>query len=215
MLHHLKSITSYRRQHTPQVQIEKGGSKIPFSIPFISDEISADIRKCVLKADLQDVVRIVEIPPATLRKQLVRNRLYDRSCSTPSCVVCAHGKVGDCTTTGVVYLITCQSCKEEYVGETGRPLCVRVKEHLDGLRRGTLSTPLGEHKVRRHEGLPIEVAVSILAREPDVAARRTLEAFWIAARAPKINRKEECIAVTQELAPFADLCGFDLADRGH
>ncbi|VDL73681.1 unnamed protein product [Nippostrongylus brasiliensis] len=134
------------------------------------------------------------------------------NCRLGSVMVSAQpGKVE----TQVVYLITCQSCKEEYVGETGRPLCVRVKEHLDGLRRGTLSTPLGEHKVRRHEGLPIEVAVSILAREPDIAARRTLEAFWIAARAPKINRKEECVAVTQELAPFADLsllkfdkCGF-------
>ncbi|VDL63207.1 unnamed protein product [Nippostrongylus brasiliensis] len=92
-------------------------------------------------------------------------------------------------------------------------LCVRVKEHLDGLRKGTLSTALGEHKVRRHEDLPIEVAVSILAREPDIAARRTLETFWIAASAPNINRNEECIAVTQELAPFADLCGFHLAGR--
>ncbi|VDO25024.1 unnamed protein product [Heligmosomoides polygyrus] len=58
-----------------------------------------------------------------------------------------------------------------------------------------------------------EVAVTILARERDVTARRTLEAFWIAARNPKINRKEECIAVTQELAPYVDLCGFDLRGR--
>ena len=114
---------------------------------------------------------------------------------------------------GVVYLITCQMCKEEYIGETGRPLCIRIKEHLDGLRRATTSAPLGDHRVHCHEGTLIEVTVSILAREPDIAARRTLEAFWIAARAPKINRKEECIAVTNELAPFADLCGFDQLDR--
>ncbi|VDL73220.1 unnamed protein product [Nippostrongylus brasiliensis] len=54
------------------------------------------------------------------------------------------------------------------------------------------------------------VAVSILARETEIAARRTLEALWIAARSPRINRKDECVAVTQELAPFVDMCGLDL-----
>ncbi|VDL78856.1 unnamed protein product [Nippostrongylus brasiliensis] len=51
--------------------------------------------------------------------------------------------------------------KEEYVGETGRPLCIRIKEHLDGLRVITISTPLGEHRVRHHEGAHVDVAVSI------------------------------------------------------
>ena len=97
-------------------------AKIAFSIPFISDEFSADIRRCVQKADLQDTVRIVGVPPANLRKQLVRNRLYDRMCTMPSCVVCPFGREGDCMSSGVVYLITCQRCKEEYIGETGRPL---------------------------------------------------------------------------------------------
>ncbi|VDP02657.1 unnamed protein product, partial [Heligmosomoides polygyrus] len=46
----------------------------------------------------------------------------------------------------------------------------------------------------------VGVAVTILARKRDITARRTLEAFWIAARNPKINRKEECIAVTSTSA---------------
>ncbi|EYC28795.1 hypothetical protein Y032_0007g3433 [Ancylostoma ceylanicum] len=37
--------------------------------------------------------------------------------------------------------------------------------------------------------------------EPETLARKTLEAFWIMARIPKISRKDECIAVTNELAP--------------
>ncbi|VDL76098.1 unnamed protein product [Nippostrongylus brasiliensis] len=99
-------------------------------------------------------------------------------------------------------------CKEKYVGETGRPLCTRIIEHLDGLRRITVSTPLGEHRAKRHEGAHVEVAVSILACESDIVARKTLEAFCISAKDPHINRKEECVAVTQELTPFTDLCGF-------
>ncbi|VDL82492.1 unnamed protein product [Nippostrongylus brasiliensis] len=80
-------------------------------------------------------------------------------------------------------------CKEEYVGETGRPLCIRIKEHLEGLRRITTFTSLGEHRARRHEGAHVDVAVSILAREPDIVARKILEAFWISAKDPNINRK--------------------------
>ena len=111
-------------------------------------------------------------------------------------------------TCGVVYLMTCQQCGEEYVGETSRPLCVRVREHLDGLRKSKICTPLGDHRLRCHGGTVFEVTVTILAREPEISARRTLEALWIAAKTPKINRKDECVAVTRELAPFVDLCGF-------
>ncbi|EYC38370.1 hypothetical protein Y032_0722g1837 [Ancylostoma ceylanicum] len=35
------------------------------------------------------------------------------------------------------------SCKTRYIGETGRPLCVRIKEHLDRLSKSKTTTPLG------------------------------------------------------------------------
>ncbi|VDO96898.1 unnamed protein product [Heligmosomoides polygyrus] len=128
-------------------------------------------------------------------------------------MVCPFGKEGDCTASGVVYLITCTECNEEYIGETGRPLWVRVKEHMDRLRRCQISTLLGEHRQRSHGGAMVGVAITILAREVDIAARKTLEALWIAFKNPAINRREERVALTQELAPFADLCGLDPGGR--
>ncbi|KAK6737670.1 hypothetical protein RB195_020029 [Necator americanus] len=62
--------------------------------------------------------------------------------------------------------------------------------------------------VQCHDNTPFKIAVTILARESDVLARKTLEAFYITAKSPIMNRKEECIAVTNELAPYQDLCGF-------
>ncbi|VDO82217.1 unnamed protein product [Heligmosomoides polygyrus] len=85
-------------------------------------------------------------------------------------------------------------------------LWVRVKEHVDGLNRCKVSTFLGEHKLRSHSGA---VVVTVLAREVDIAVRKALEALWIAFKNPAINRKEELMAITQELALFADLCGLD------
>ncbi|VDP59995.1 unnamed protein product [Heligmosomoides polygyrus] len=128
-----------------------------------------------MRADLDGIVRVVEVPPANLKAQLVRNRLYDCICETPSCVVCPFGRKGDCRVSGTVHLITCIECKKEYV--------------------------------------VVGVAVTILAREVDIAARKALEALSIAFKNPAINRKEERVAIIQELTPFTDLCGLDPGGR--
>ncbi|EYB89997.1 hypothetical protein Y032_0224g2698 [Ancylostoma ceylanicum] len=186
----------------------KDNSKIAFCLPFISDEMSKKVRASLRVADQEDHVRVVEIPPANLKTQLVRNRLYDRLCVTPHCVICPFGKDGDCMVSGVVYLITCQSCGDHYTGETGRPLCIRIKEHLDGMTRPRVTTAPGGHRRHSHGNNSLEVAVAILSLEPEIVARKTLEAVWITAMNPNMNRKEECIAVTNELALYQDLCGF-------
>ncbi|VDP01209.1 unnamed protein product [Heligmosomoides polygyrus] len=77
----------------------------------------------------------------------------------------------------------------------------------------TQRVPLREHGLRSHTGAVVGVPVTILARKVDIAARKALEAPWIAFKNPAINRKEERVAVIQELAPFADLCGLDPGGR--
>ncbi|VDP13499.1 unnamed protein product [Heligmosomoides polygyrus] len=155
-------------------------------------DLNTEVRNCIRKAGLDSMVRMIEVPPANLKARLVRNRLYDSCC--------------------VVYLIKCMGCNGEYIGETGRPLGERVKEHLGVLRRCDIAGPLGEHRLRCHNGAGIDVAVTILAREFEISARKTLEALWIAARNPTINRKEERVPVIQELAPYVDLCGLEPED---
>ncbi|VDM54378.1 unnamed protein product [Angiostrongylus costaricensis] len=76
------------------------------------------------------------MPPSNLRHQLVRNRLYDRLCATQNCIIFPSVRDGDCMSSGTVYLISCKACGDEYVGETGRSLCVRIKEHLDHIQAG-------------------------------------------------------------------------------
>jgi hypothetical protein len=46
---------------------------------------------------------------------------------------------------GVVYSIPCSDCNLEYIGETGRRLRTRVREHVSDCRSSKLSTALSEH----------------------------------------------------------------------
>ena len=64
------------------------------------------------------------------------------------------------------------------------------------------------HRVLCHDGNELTISVTVLALETETTARKALEACWIAARDPQINRKEERMAVTRDLAPFLDLCEF-------
>ncbi|KAK6740014.1 hypothetical protein RB195_008467 [Necator americanus] len=199
--------TRQARYPSRRPNVVDGPEKIPFCLPYISDDMSRAVRGCLRKAGLRNDVRVVEIPPANLKAMLVRNRVYDRLCTTPSCVVCPYGREGDCMISGVVYRITCRLCGDDYIGETGRPLCIRVKEHLDGLAKSKTFTPLGAHRRICHPNSEVEVEVRILSYESEITARRTLEAFWITAKSPKMNKKDECIAITNELSPYQDLCG--------
>ncbi|EYB84864.1 hypothetical protein Y032_0308g2042 [Ancylostoma ceylanicum] len=182
------------------------GKKLPLCIPFISDRVSNAIRQCLVRAQLQDDVVLVNIPNDNIRKQLVRNRLYDRTCLSQSCVVCPYSRNGDCSKTGVIYQIECLSCRATYIGETGRPLHVRINEHLASKRRESLITPLGKHRREDHDGNDFDVRCTILAHEPDISARKTLEAFWISVRNPRMNNRNEHVSITTDLMPFISLC---------
>ena len=107
---------------------------------------------------------------------------------------------------GVVYQLECLECKAKYIGETGRVLSVRLKEHLAGKRRKSLVTPLGKHRSDAHDGNDFAVKCKILAFETDITARKILEAFWISAKTPELNNKNECLSITAEFLPYMPLC---------
>ncbi|KAK6738695.1 hypothetical protein RB195_020670 [Necator americanus] len=70
------------RQPSRRSNVVDGPGKIPFCLPHISDDMSRAVWSCQRKADLQNDVRVVEIPQENLKCQLVRNRAYDQLCAT-------------------------------------------------------------------------------------------------------------------------------------
>ena len=80
------------------------------------------------------------------------------------------------------------------------------EQHLKGKSLSRASTPLGAHRIQKHSAGDFQVKVSILAYEAEIAARKTLEVLWIRAKVPAMNRRDECLPVTNELAPYLGLC---------
>ncbi|EYC04303.1 hypothetical protein Y032_0088g2132 [Ancylostoma ceylanicum] len=105
--------------------------KMPFCLPFISDEVSTDIRQCLRRVAIDKYVSVVEILPNNLKRQLIRNRMYDRICSTAKCVVCPEGRIGDCMSSGVIYLIACKSCGED----AEQMIEQKQMEHREAMRK--------------------------------------------------------------------------------
>ncbi|EYC35109.1 hypothetical protein Y032_1148g3690 [Ancylostoma ceylanicum] len=194
------------RHHFMNRNRNQNVNKLSLCLPFFSDDVSAAFQKCIFRALLQGKVVLVNIPNDNIRKQLVRNRLYDKQCISEHCIVCPHGKEGDCAKVGVIYQIECLDCNALYIGETSRALSVRVKEHLASKRRGSLVSPLGRHKNEAHGGNDFAVKCKILAREDEISARKALEAFWITVKNPEMNSKNECLSVTSDLLPYISLC---------
>lgn len=91
---------------------------------------------------------------------------------------------GTCLTTNLIYCITCSKCQLQYVGETKRRLCDRLREH----RYDTNShkdSPVAKHfnqKGHRTSNIEIQI-VEIIKLDPDDSATTTLrrhrERFWI------------------------------------
>lgn len=50
-----------------------------------------------------------------------------------------------CTDSNVIYCIKCSRCNLLYVGETGRRLGDRIREHIYDIRKGDLTKPVSRH----------------------------------------------------------------------
>ena len=89
-----------------------------------------------------------------------------------------------CTTPNVIYLLTCNVCKKQYVGETKRAFVVRLKEHLADIRLKR-DKPIANH-INSHSQSTKSVIPQIIEcikRDPELLEttelRKKREVFWI------------------------------------
>ena len=83
---------------------------------------------------------------------------------------------------GVIYRVRCDSCSDNYVGESGRVFEDRFKEHLKA------PSPIYLHHSKSGHPLPSENNVDILAREGHSFSRQIKESMFIRTNNPSMNR---------------------------
>ena len=89
----------------------------------------------------------------------------------------------------VVYQVNCKQCDASYIGQTGRHLYERIKEHCSAVEKGyTRQSGIAEHAYEKHHDIDWD-GVQILDQESDHAKRLVCEALHIRISNPSMNRE--------------------------
>ena len=159
--------------------------KLVLKVPYISDKANGQIRAALRKNKID--ARLVNPRPRTVLELGKKRRKMDgckmRNCPTPYLRCCA------CF---VVYEVTCQLCKEKYIGSTTRQIHTRASEHLQAARKHDHASAMGEHYAKSHPAAAPNLSFAIIqTTEQDELRLRIAEAYAIKTRKPKLNRRLE------------------------
>ena len=90
---------------------------------------------------------------------------------------------------GVVYRIPCSECPKAYIGQTGRPLMQRVKEHRRALTTGNyLTSAAAEHALTTNHAIDWDHA-TVIDHHPHASQRCLLESWHIVSQPESLNRE--------------------------
>ena len=134
-------------------------------LPYVKG-LSEQLRRC-----LQQGVRAVFKAETTLRSQLVRPK----------------DVVDPAKQDGVVYRVPCE-CGKVYIGETGRPMQDRIKEHDRDIRFARTQTSAVSEHAHNTGHYPLWDEVKFIDRDPHCYTRRVKEAIHIKLHPNNINR---------------------------
>ena len=90
---------------------------------------------------------------------------------------------------GVVYSIECSNCPKTYIGETGRPLKTRLKEHQKSAKVGDLKSALSQHQLETGHRVNFE-EVKVIQQVAFLKNRKVAEAIHIRTQKPALNRDQ-------------------------
>ena len=162
---------------------KKNDHQLTFRFPFISNRLDTQIRGSLARNNIH--ARITHPRPRTLL-QLAQPRTKQRECQLWNCPI----SYINCTT--CFNEITCDVCKDTYIGSTTRPLHDRAKEHIAAAKNKNHTSAVGEHYCKRHPTTEPRLLFRIFRRtKRDELRLRIEEAIAIHEAAPTINRHRE------------------------
>ena len=126
------------------------------------------LKKAVEKvAELHKVrVKVVERRGRTIKSMLQKSNPFPlRKCAKRDCVLCVNDMGVDCRKRGVVYEVFCKErgCGKKYVGQTGRTLYERMRDHMIQNKNEEHAgvSALEKHKHESHGGREYEYGIKV------------------------------------------------------
>ena len=162
-----------------------------FFIPYTDEgSLKKKLNDMERNTHYQRKIKYVESMGPSLSHILVKKTIGGGACNRMDCFLCLIGgkNVGKCMTQGMVYGITCETCKEEkkeviYVGETARTMYDRGLEWISSIRREDASNPMVAHAREAHPSNPLEFSMDILKMAKTPLIRQITEAQLITEKA--------------------------------
>ena len=90
--------------------------------------------------------------------------------------------------TGAIYKINCKDCNDVYIGESGKQLKERVKQHEAAVRNNNVAYQVVQHCNDNNHTMDFD-NVKIVNQNKNVRSRRFLEAFYSASNTNSFNRR--------------------------
>ena len=183
------SVVSVEKKHLPSVLVSNG---YPFSFlqklaktgnPNNSAELANEFKAIAV---LPYVKGLSERPRRCLQQQGVR-AVFKSETALRSKLARPKDAVDPANQDSVVYRIPCE-CDKVYIGETGRPMQDRIKEHDRDIRLARTETSAVSEHAHNTGHKPLWNEVKFIDRDPYYYTRRVKEAIHIRLHPNNINR---------------------------
>ncbi|XP_070570116.1 uncharacterized protein [Ptychodera flava] len=143
----LPKISNIIHRHWGIISEDKEINKAIPEVPITAFRQPPNLRKILVRADLKKISH----QPTTGETKRFGNCnqcqfITETNTITSSTTGKTHNIIGkiSCNTRNLIYIITCQKCSKQYIGETKRELKRRIYEHIYTIR-SRKPTPVSEH----------------------------------------------------------------------
>lgn len=173
-------------------------------IPHLSDQCTAEIKKAARDCFLP--IKVVTTPGKKLGDILTSSKPRDGlKCPNLKCRCCDALTDGKCTTSNLVYKLTCtvDGCDKQYIGETGRPLYKRYDEHYRTANNPECESyknkTIAKHYKESHPNIKPGFNIDIVEQASSTKNRKIKEARIILKEKPDLNNRNEQAELRQFL----------------
>ncbi len=162
------------------------------TLPFISEQMSKKLKSPIASTNLN--IRLIQKPDKILKEWFPTTNTSH--CKRKNCITATQLNNISCVKQGVIYELKCTNCDSKYIGETGRPLHIRMDEHDRHIRlhHEDLSA-MAAHWLHHHLtqiGEPgSHFTIRILDSEKSTSKRKIKETIYIEQMKPKINTNRD------------------------